>query len=169
MQPGQSVAPGGAQENPSWQFNHESQPQAQQPAAQPTAASEPTPAPAASEPTPPVEDDDSAGVSWTASEFIAHAKSGGWYGLLALGTVVVGAGVYFLTGDRVSTVVIAIVAILFGIFAARQPRELQYVVNNKGITIGGKPYPFRGFRSFAIVQEGGVESIWFMPLKRFMP
>lgn len=163
MQPGQSVSPGGAQENPTWQFN----PEAGIPAPQPQAPQQvPAPQPAAPASQAPPADAD---ITWTASEFIAHTKSAGWYGLLGVGAVVIAAGIFLLTRDRISSAVIVVVAIIFGVAAARKPRELEYSLSNKGISIGGKPYPFSGFRSFAVVQEGGVDAIWFMPLKRFQP
>ncbi len=108
--------------------------------------------------------------SWTASEFIAHAKGAGWYFTLAAGTVVLAAAVYFLTSrDEITTGMIVIVAILFGIMAARKPRELQYEINETGIRVGEKFYPFGSFKSFSVVREVGVDSIWFMPLERFRP
>lgn len=108
-------------------------------------------------------------VQWTASEFIAHSKSVGWYILLMLATAILAGLVYLLTQDKISAGIVIIVAIIFGIFAARKPRELTYGVDNKGVRIGEKFYPYALFRSFSIVQEGGIESIWLMPLRRFMP
>jgi hypothetical protein len=111
----------------------------------------------------------SEGVAWTASEYVAHQKTAGWYMLLALGAIVGAALVYALTKDKISVVMIVIVAIIFGVFAARQPRVLQYRLDESGLEIGGKFYPYAMFKSFAVIQEGGIESISLMPLKRFMP
>lgn len=109
-------------------------------------------------------------ISWTASEYIAHQKSGKWYGLLALGTVLLAALAYFITGgDIVSVVVIVVVAIVFGGYAGRKPKELQYTVGPDGLSIGGKAYSFHDLRSFSVLNEGAFSSISFMPLKRFMP
>ena len=57
----------------------------------------------------------------------------------------------------------------FGVFAARKPRVLDYQVDNAGVKIGPKFYAYGNFKAFAIVNEGAVESVWLMPLKRFMP
>jgi len=110
-----------------------------------------------------------ASVSWTASEFIAHAKNANWYLLLAIGTVIVAGLAYVITRDKISTGMIVIVGIIFGVMASRKPRELPYIVDNQGVQIGTKQYPYNLFRSFSVVQEGAIESIWLMPLKRFMP
>lgn len=121
-------------------------------------------APASSAPT------QSSSVSWTASEFIAHAKSAGWYMVLIVVAVAGAVLAYVLTkGEIFTPIVILIVAILFGVMAARKPRELPYSIDSKGIHIGQKSYPFASFKSFSVVQEEGVESIWLLPLQRFAP
>lgn len=109
------------------------------------------------------------GVQWTASEFIAHDKGAGWYVLVGVGTVVLAAVTYFLSRDRFTPALIVIIGILFGVIGARKPRELTYVIDEQGVTIGDKFYAYSNFKSFSVVQEGGIESIWFAPLKRFMP
>src|SRR5665213_85059 len=92
-------------------------------------------------------------ISWTASEFIAHQKSAGWYGVLATGTIIVATAVYFLTKDKISTIAVVVVAGAFGFYAARQPRQLEYRLDNGGVGIGHKYYPYASFRSFAVVPE----------------
>lgn len=108
-------------------------------------------------------------VSWTASEFIYNHKTTGWYATLGITTILVGAGIYFVTRDYITTGMIGVAGVLFGVIASRKPRELEYQIDDAGIHIGEKLYPFSGFKSFSLMQEGGIESIWLMPLKRFMP
>ncbi len=152
-QPGSVVTPGSASTKgteTSWQF-HAEEPDSRPPA--------PGPAPKAG-----------SDVSWTASEFVDHDKSSGWYMLLALSAIGLAAITYFFShGDLISTAVVLVVFAAFGVFAARKPRQLEYNVNDQGIKIGEKFYPYSSFRSFSIVQEDALESIWLMPLKRFMP
>lgn len=108
-------------------------------------------------------------VSWTASEFIAHDKASGWYGLLALGGALGAAIIYLLTRDIITTGMIIIVTVLFGVFAARKPRVLDYGLDGSGIHIGQKFYPYGDFKSFSVIDEGSISGIWLMPLRRFMP
>ncbi len=108
-------------------------------------------------------------VSWTASEFIAHDKADSWYIKLAVGALLLAALVYLLTRDLVSVIVIAIFAAIFGFFAARKPRVLNYALDNDGLHIGNKFYAYTDFKSFSVIDEGGIGAIWLMPLKRFMP
>lgn len=128
----------------------------------------PTPNPAPETQPPALPQDDGNRIAWTASEFIAHSKTAGWYMMLIGITAIVAAGAFFLT-DIVTTVMIVIVALLFGIMGARTPRELPYLIDENGVQVDKKMYNFSNFKSFSIVQEEGIESIWFMPMQRFMP
>jgi len=89
--------------------------------------------------------------------------------LLALVTIVIAGLVYILIRDVISTSVVVICAIILGIYAARQPRQLSYRLDEDGVTIGNKQYSYNDFRSFAVVPEGAFSSIVFMPLRRFSP
>ena len=113
--------------------------------------------------------DDFGSVAWTASEFIAHEKSKGWFVNLALVAFVITAFIYFVTRSIFSSVAILMGIILFGVFGARQPRQLTYQLDSTGLKIGEKWYGFQEFRSFSVIKEGAFSSIAFLPLKRFSP
>jgi hypothetical protein len=108
-------------------------------------------------------------VRWTASEFIVHQKNIGWYLVLFISAVALTGLVYLFTRDKISSAVVVIAAIIFGIYAARKPRTVGYQLNPHGLSIGEKFYDYASFRSFAVVDEGAFSSVAFMPLKRFMP
>jgi hypothetical protein len=107
-------------------------------------------------------------ISWTASEFIEHKKNAGWYFMLAIIGLALATGAFFLEGIFTSSIVV-ISAILFGVVAARKPRELPYVINSDGVRVDKKLYKYANFKSFSIIQEEGIQSIWFMPMQRFAP
>jgi hypothetical protein len=109
-------------------------------------------------------------VRWTASEYVSHHKSSGWYIALAVVAITVAAAIFFITdGDLISTLVVIVVAIVFGMYAARKPRIQEYAITNEGVFIGPRAYPFADMKSFAVMDEGPFSSITFMPLRRFMP
>lgn len=110
-------------------------------------------------------DDDS--ISWTASEYVTHDKSAAWFLILIVGAVLFIGIIYLLTRDKIIAFTLSVVAILFGVTAARKPRVLNYGVNTSGITVGRKMYPYPLFKSFSVVQESGMKSIYLMPIKRF--
>lgn len=106
-------------------------------------------------------------VSWNALEFIAHDKSPLWYLALIVVTVGLALLVFLLSHDKVSTTLIIIIGIIFGVSAGRKPRTLQYMLDSKGITINRAFRPYSDFKSFAVAEEGTLSSIIFMPLQRF--
>jgi hypothetical protein len=108
-------------------------------------------------------------VTWKEAEFVAHKKSFGWYALLGLAAIIVAAGVYFYDHDLISVIVIIVATIFLASIANRQPRTLEYQVDDSGLRIGEKFYGYDNFRSFSIVDEGSVSGLVFQPLKRFMP
>lgn len=110
---------------------------------------------------------DPEAITWTASEYIAHAKSFGWYAALGGGAVVFAAIVFLVTRDVVSTAVVLVAALLLGIYAGRPPRQLEYRIDRTGIGVGQKRFGYGDFRFFSIMDEGAFSSIVFMPLKRF--
>lgn len=111
--------------------------------------------------------DNAREITWTASEFVAHEKSAGWYGLLGLAAVAVAALVYLITRDYVSVSVVVVGAVVLGFYGATKPRQLEYRLDQQGLSIGAKRYTYNEFRSFAVVPEQAFSSIIFMPLKRF--
>lgn len=113
--------------------------------------------------------DDLPHVAWTASEYAAHPKSGGWFALLGLGSIGLAGLVYLITQDYISASVIVVLGLLFGIFAARQPQVLQYSIDNTGIQVDQKFYGYQAFKSFSVVHDQAMGYISLMPLRRFMP
>ncbi|HSD56456.1 MAG TPA: hypothetical protein VLA92_04885 [Candidatus Saccharimonadales bacterium] len=108
-------------------------------------------------------------VEWTASEFIAHNKGMGWFAAVGAGSVLLAAIIYLVTHDILSAVIIIVVAILLAVSGSRKPRVLHYRINDSGLAIGDKFYPYSEFKSFSVMEEGAFSSVMFLPLKRFMP
>jgi hypothetical protein len=108
-------------------------------------------------------------ITWSASEFVAHEKSLSWYAILTLVTLVVAAGIYLLTRDKISTSVIIVAGIVLGAYGRRKPRVLDYRLDESGITVDKKFFDYDSFNSFSVVDEGAFSSVVLMPLKRFSP
>jgi hypothetical protein len=108
-------------------------------------------------------------VSWSASEYIAHEKSASWYLALFGASTVLVAFVFIFTRDILASIVILLACLVIGVYAARKPATKQYVVDEKGVTIDSVLFPYREFRSFSVIEEGAIDSVWLKPLKRFSP
>lgn len=108
-------------------------------------------------------------ASWSASEFLQHQKTAVWY-LAACGAILVLALLsYLFTRDLFGPVSVAVLGALLLVGAGRKPRTIQYTVDAHGVVIGNKEYAYDDFQSFAVMQEGQIESIALFPQKRFAP
>ena len=107
-------------------------------------------------------------VSWTASEYIDHQRGAQWYALLVILTAMTTVVVYFITKDYVATAVMVLAGLAVGIFSVRKPQQVTYELSSSGLKIGAKAYTYRQFRSYSIIQDGGLNSISFFPTKKFM-
>ena len=112
-------------------------------------------------------DDDPESITWSASEFVDHAKSFDWYLGLGVAAIVSAGALYIFFKDIITSVTPLVAALALGFYARRQPRQLQYRLDSEGITIADKYLPYGMFRSFAIMEEDAFVSIAFLPLKRF--
>jgi hypothetical protein len=108
-------------------------------------------------------------VTWTAPEFLAHDKDIYWYLTLTGIAAVLATIVMLLTKDKISTIVVIVAAIMFGVYAARKPRILPYELDQAGLHVAEKFYDYGQFRSFFVLDEGNIRSITFIPLRRLMP
>jgi hypothetical protein len=144
--------------NTPWQYN----PQGKQPVqdlpedAGPVAAS-------------PQESVNSNVVNWQAPEFIYHPHPSSWYGALALITVALTTATFVFTKDIFATGTIVVIGAIVGASAVRKPGIADYELNNSGLNINNKSYPYKSYKSFTIIREGDLSSINLFPLKRFMP
>lgn len=114
-----------------------------------------------------MDEDEQGAISWSASEFVAHDKTPGWYALLLITAGVFAVGVYLLTKDMVSAGVVVVAAIILAVFASHKPREQRYILDDQGIVVGQRRYDYDDYKSFAVTSEGAFSSLVFMPLKRF--
>jgi hypothetical protein len=144
--------------NTPWQYN----PQGQQPVQDSPEEAEPAPAPAQPYSA-------SNAVSWQAPEFIDHPHPASWYGALALLTIVLASAVFVFTKDIIATGTIVVIGAIIGASASRKPGMASYELNDSGLNINNKNYPYKSYKSFSIIREGDLSSINLFPLKRFMP
>lgn len=106
-------------------------------------------------------------ISWSASEYIDHEKPVAWFIGVGAVAAVVASGIYLLTRHAISSIVIVLVAGMFAATGARKPRILNYGLDLRGIHIGNRLYDYNSFRSFSVMNEGGLNSIELFQFKRF--
>mgnify|MGYP006946482544 CR=1 FL=1 len=106
-------------------------------------------------------------LQWLAPEFIAHDKTAGWYVIFFGCSVALALIVQLFTRDVIATSVVILAALALGIYAARKPRQVSYVLGRSGFTIGERQYSYHQFRSFWLDEEAGLTTISLLPHKRF--
>jgi len=107
-------------------------------------------------------------MTWQASEYVHHAKSATWYAGLVGGLVVLVAIAVWAHQWMAIAVFLAMFAAVV-VYARKQPRTLSYTIDNNGITIENKTYPFNQFRSFGVLEDVAWHAIDLEPTQRFMP
>jgi hypothetical protein len=105
-------------------------------------------------------------IEWIAPEFLAHKKSSDWYLKLGCIAVTIALVIFLVTHDKIASAFVLFCAVLLGVFASRQPRQITYTLGSTGFEIANKFHSYDDFRSFGIVPEVGISSIVLMPLKR---
>jgi hypothetical protein len=108
-------------------------------------------------------------ITWTASEFISHAKNPGWHVLVVSGAIVIALIAWLFTRDIVSALVVVLAGAALSVYGNHKPQQLQYQLDTQGLSIGQKHFDFDQFRAFSVVPEGAFSSIALLPTKRFSP
>jgi hypothetical protein len=108
-------------------------------------------------------------ISWTASEYISHEKNIMWHIYLFTIAILLVVIVYLVSKDVLAAIVIIISALAVSVYATKKPTEKTYSLSSTGLRIGNSSFEYSLFRSFSIVEEGAVDSIWLKPLKRTSP
>ncbi len=108
-------------------------------------------------------------ISWTASEYISHEKNMLWHIYLFAIAVVLVVLVYLISQDKLAVIVIILSAVAMSVYATKKPTEKTYSLGPDGLSIDNNTFEYSMFRSFSIVEEGAIDSIWLKPLKRTTP
>jgi hypothetical protein len=108
-------------------------------------------------------------VTWEAVEYIDHDHGASWYLALIVVIAALAALAYFLAKDILGVFIIVIVGFVVAIMAGQKPKQAQYEVNESGLSVNGKLYPYSSYKSFAVINEGDLSSVNLFPLKRFLP
>ena len=78
-------------------------------------------------------------------------------------------GVFVITRDYLATFVVLLASVCLSVLAGRKPATKDYSINESGVKIDQSFYAYNTLRSFSVVEEGGIDSVWLKPLKRFTP
>lgn len=107
-------------------------------------------------------------LEWTALEYEEKERGNDWF--WALGVIVAaGAITSFIYNNYFFSLFLIIGGILLGVFAVKKPDLVFYELNEKGLKIKNRLYPYENIKSFW-VKRGEEKPMLFIKSERlFMP
>jgi hypothetical protein len=91
-------------------------------------------------------------ISWQAHEYFHQEKSSDWY--WGLGIVAITAAVLaIILGNTLFALVIVLFAFTASLQAHREPKLINFELNNKGVVINHLLYPYSTLESFSIGEQ----------------
>lgn len=92
-------------------------------------------------------------LQWFALEYEEKERSKDWF--WALGIIVVTSSVAsIIYGNYFFAILLVLSGVLLGFFATKKPEIISYTLNNKGLEVRDRLYPYGNMKSFW-VQVGG--------------
>lgn len=109
-------------------------------------------------------------VTWSAHEYVAREKNVLWYIIFVVVCLGFIALDVFIMQSWTFSILVIVMAIALIIYTNRPARTINYTLSaDKGLYVGEALHPLSNFKSFGILEEDGVHSIYLMPVKRFSP
>lgn len=108
-------------------------------------------------------------VRWQALEYVQQMKQPLWYVGFAVAVIVLMVLAVWLMQAWTFAILILVMAAALMVYSHRPPRELTYVLSEKGLHINDQLHPMGEFKSFGVVQDGQTHSLTLIPVKRFRP
>lgn len=108
-------------------------------------------------------------IQWQAPEYMQGHRSAWWFiGFWAVVFILMVIAVVLIKSWSFAVLIPAMAAALT-IYSHRPPRELTYVLSDKGLYINEKLHPMSEFKSFGVVREEMMPSVMLIPVRRFRP
>jgi hypothetical protein len=106
-------------------------------------------------------------IAWQAHEYEPRERTADWFwavGIISIGLAVAS----IIMGNLLFGILIILASFTLSMFAARPPEILDVVIDEMGIRMGDRLYPYRSLESFWIETEGD-QKILVKSQKLLMP
>ena len=111
---------------------------------------------------------DTSRIAWEAPSFAYYDKSWLWIaGVVAVGIILLGVFIYLRDFSAMAVVVVG--TLVFLQQSRKKPEQLQYVIDQSGITIGATNYPWSTLKSFWLAAEDEGGHLYLETTSRFSP
>ncbi len=108
-------------------------------------------------------------IQWQAPEYIQDHRSPWWFISFWAVVVVFMVIAVVLIRSWSFAILIPAMAAALTIYSHRPPRQMSYVLSDKGLYINEKLHPMAEFKSFGVMREEAWPSVMLIPVKRFRP
>ncbi len=105
---------------------------------------------------------------WSGYEYEFREKSPDWYwalGIVALAAAITAA----IAGNALLAALIIVAAFTMALFATKRPTHTEFVLNDRGLVIGVKLYPYETLESYWIYGPEEKEELIVKSQKPLMP
>ena len=107
-------------------------------------------------------------LTWSALEYEEKERGADWF--WALGVIVVAGSVAsFIYGNNFFGLLLIIGGILLGVFAIKKPDMVSYELNEKGLKIRNRLFPYENIKSFWVKRVGEKSALFIRSERLFMP
>lgn len=112
---------------------------------------------------------DNKAIVWEMDEYLNHKRGLYWYLSLAMGGLFLGALAYWVTGEGIAFISIALLVICGVVFSLKKPSRHKYTLSSLGLKIGSRLYHYGGFKNFSLIEENGITALYLVATQRFIP
>jgi len=106
-------------------------------------------------------------ITWSALEYEEKERNTDWF--WALGVIIfAGSATSIIFGNYFFAALLVIGGILLGFFAIKKPETVSYELNNEGLQIKNRLYPFEDIKAFW-VQTENPPTLFFHSKRLIMP
>ena len=107
-------------------------------------------------------------IEWTALEYEEKERGNDWF--WALGIIVIASSVTcIIYANYFFALFLVIAGILLAIFAVKKPDLVFYEINEKGLKIKNRLYPYENIKSFWVKKEGERSTLFIKSERLFIP
>ncbi len=111
-------------------------------------------------------------ISWQAYEYFHEPKTSDWYWALGVVSIAI-AGAAVIFGNIIFALLVIISAAALAMHAHKEPKLVEFELNEKGVRIEKTFYPYSTLESFAIetheTEMGLFAKLFIKSKKTFMP
>lgn len=107
-------------------------------------------------------------IAWEAPAFAYYDKSWLWIaGVVTVGVILLGVFIYLRDYSAMAVVVVG--TLVFLQQSRKKPEQLQYVIDQAGVTVGTTTYPWSALKSFWLVTDVSGGHLYLETTNRLLP